>query len=49
MLLHYHGKFKIQIYSKYSTDMEENAHLYEFILGCGRFFGYKTLKIGTES
>ena len=30
MLLHYLGKLKIQIFCRYSTDMEENANKFHF-------------------
>jgi len=30
MLLHYLGKLKIQIFCRYSADMEENANKYDF-------------------
>ena len=31
MLLHYLGKLKIQIFCRYSTDMEENANKLHFV------------------
>jgi len=30
MLLHYHGKLKIQIFCRYSADMEDNANKLHF-------------------
>jgi len=31
MLLHYLGKLKIQIFCRYSADMEENANKFAFV------------------